>query len=213
MNNNNKIIFITGGARSGKSSFAEYLVKTILDQLNIFKPAYIATAKITDQEFRDRVIKHQQRRKDLFVTYEESLNIDEIIKKNFSKHNIYLLECITTWLGNVFFNIPFKKRESFSLNKINSLLKIFKKDLPDTNNCYDSILKKNANKGAIFDTLKSFTNNKTLIIISNETGSGIVPISRETRDYRDLHGIVNQHIALNSDVVFSVVTGIPVQLK
>jgi len=212
MNDNNKIIFIIGGARSGKSSFAEYLVRRISDKSN-FKPAYIATAEVTDQEFENRVIKHQERRKDFFTTYEESLNFDEIITKNFSRHNVYLLECVTTWLGNVFFKIPLEERESFSLNKIDSLLSVFGKELSESYDRYDYLLNHNSKKISVFDDLQVFSENKTLVVISNETGSGIVPVSKETRSYRDLHGFINQKIALNSDVVFSVVTGIPVQLK
>jgi len=210
INNNNKIIFITGGARSGKSSFAEYIVREISSKDSL-KPAYIATAEVTDEEFQKRVNLHKKKRQDLFITYEENLNIDEIIKETFSEHNLYLLECITTWLGNVFFKVPSEEREEFAFNKIDLLLKIFKKDLSDINNSYDYLLEKDVN--SFSDILKSFANNKTLIVISNEIGSGIVPISIETRGFRDIHGFINQKIARCSDMVFNVVAGIPIRIK
>ncbi len=209
---NNKIIFITGGARSGKSSFAEYLVREISSK-NSLKPAYIATAEITDEEFQKRVDLHKQKRKNLFITYEETLNIDEIIKETFSQHDLYLLECITTWLGNVFFKVSSEGREDFAFNKIDLLLGIFKKDFSDINNSYDYLLKQNLNKTPLFDNLQLHAGDKTLIIISNEIGSGIVPISIETRTFRDLHGFVNQKIAKYSDMVFNVVSGIPIRIR
>ncbi len=91
-----KIILITGGARSGKSSYAEQLALRLSSN-----PVYLATARVWDDEFRQRVVKHQERRGS------EWTNIEE--EKQLSKHNLegrtVLIDCITMWCNNFFFDL------------------------------------------------------------------------------------------------------------
>lgn len=91
-----KIILITGGARSGKSSYAEQLALRLSSN-----PVYLATARVWDDEFRQRVVKHQERRGS------EWTNIEE--EKQLSKHNLegrtILIDCITMWCNNFFFDL------------------------------------------------------------------------------------------------------------
>lgn len=91
-----KIILITGGARSGKSSYAELLALRLSSN-----PVYLATARVWDDEFRQRVVKHQERRGS------EWTNIEE--EKQLSKHNLegrtILIDCITMWCNNFFFDL------------------------------------------------------------------------------------------------------------
>ena len=91
-----KIILITGGTRSGKSSYAEQLALRLSAN-----PVYLATARVWDDEFRQRVIKHQERRG------AEWTNIEE--EKQLSKHNLegrtILIDCITMWCNNFFFDL------------------------------------------------------------------------------------------------------------
>ena len=86
-----KIILITGGQRSGKSSKAEALALELSDN-----PVYLATAHIWDEEFRARVQKHQERRGP------EWTNIEE--EKYLSKHDltgrVVVIDCVTLWLTN-----------------------------------------------------------------------------------------------------------------
>ncbi len=90
-----KIILITGGARSGKSSYAEKMAKQLSKN-----PVYMATSRIWDEEFRQRVIRHQKTRG------AEWTNIEE--EKELSRHNIegrvVLIDCITLWSTNFFFD-------------------------------------------------------------------------------------------------------------
>ena len=94
LNKMKQIILITGGIRSGKSSYAEKLALSLSDN-----PIYMATAHIWDEEFRQRVIRHQQARGS------EWTNIEE--EKELSKHHIegrvVLIDCITLWCTNYFF--------------------------------------------------------------------------------------------------------------
>lgn len=103
-----KIILITGGARSGKSSYAE---KTAL-RLSPH-PVYIATARIWDEEFRQRVLRHQRDRG------KEWENIEE--EKELSKHHLLnrtiLIDCVTLWCTNYMFD---------SNDSIDQLLEVIK---------------------------------------------------------------------------------------
>lgn len=87
------ITFITGGARSGKSCFAQRLAENQSE-----KPIYLATARIWDEDFAQRVKRHQDDRNERWQTVEEE---KEISKHDFSGETV-LLDCITLWLTNYF---------------------------------------------------------------------------------------------------------------
>jgi adenosylcobinamide kinase/adenosylcobinamide-phosphate guanylyltransferase len=93
---NKKICFITGGARSGKSTFAE---KRANDSAG--KRAYIATAQALDAEMAARIEKHKKDRGGIWDTFEEPLAVAELLKKLNGKYDIVLLDCLTLWLSNV----------------------------------------------------------------------------------------------------------------
>jgi adenosylcobinamide kinase/adenosylcobinamide-phosphate guanylyltransferase len=92
-----KTFLITGGARSGKSSFAENLA------LNYNKIAYIATALPSDDEMQSRILKHQQDRPKSWKTFEETVDIVDIIKNNHSNYNVFIIDCLTLWLSNLLY--------------------------------------------------------------------------------------------------------------
>ena len=89
-----KIILITGGQRSGKSSYAEELALSLADN-----PVYVATAHVWDEEFRERVRRHQERRGPQWTNIEE--------EKYLSRHDltgrVAVIDCVTLWLTNFFF--------------------------------------------------------------------------------------------------------------
>ncbi len=91
-----KIILITGGQRSGKSEEAERLALSLADN-----PIYMATARIWDDEFRQRVVRHQERRGPQWTNIEE--------EKELSKHDVngrvVLIDCLTLWATNFFFDM------------------------------------------------------------------------------------------------------------
>ncbi len=90
-----KITLITGGQRSGKSSFAERMALSLSDN-----PVYIATSRIWDEEYHKRIKRHQADRGD------EWENIEE--EKTLSKHDVtgrvVLVDCVTLWTTNYFFD-------------------------------------------------------------------------------------------------------------
>ncbi len=91
-----KIYFITGGARSGKSAYAEKLAHGLTG-----KRAYIATAQALDAEMAARIEKHRKDRGDTWDTYEEPLAVAELLRKLSSRYQVALLDCLTLWLSNV----------------------------------------------------------------------------------------------------------------
>ncbi len=92
----NKIYFITGGARSGKSAFAEKLAGELSG-----KRAYLATAQALDPEMAARIEKHRTDRGTAWDTYEEPLAVAEMLKKLSGRYDVVLLDCLTLWLSNV----------------------------------------------------------------------------------------------------------------
>lgn len=91
-----KIILITGGARSGKSSYAEQLALSLSTN-----PVYLATARVWDDEFRQRVQKHQDRRGPEWTNIEE----EKLLSKHALEGRTVLIDCITMWCNNYFFDL------------------------------------------------------------------------------------------------------------
>lgn len=95
-----KTLFI-GGIKSGKSRLAE---SYILEQAATDKPYYLATTEFFDDEMRSRILIHQQRRQDLFITIEEPINLLEALQKC---QGPVLIECVSMWLNNqLYHQIP-----------------------------------------------------------------------------------------------------------
>ncbi|MDR0137514.1 bifunctional adenosylcobinamide kinase/adenosylcobinamide-phosphate guanylyltransferase [Metabacillus idriensis] len=103
------ITFISGGARSGKSSLAERMA---LDAAKGEKPCYIATAaKDTGEEMAERIALHKRDRGDAWVTIEEPYFIDQTLKHRPNKA-VILIDCLTVWTSNLMFS------ENLSSNEI-----------------------------------------------------------------------------------------------
>ena len=89
-----KIILITGGQRSGKSKKAEELALSLSPN-----PVYMATAHIWDEEFRERVRKHQARRGPQWTNIEE----ETALSQHDMTGRVVVIDCVTLWLTNFFF--------------------------------------------------------------------------------------------------------------
>ena len=91
-----RVVLITGGSRSGKSSYAEKMALELSEN-----PVYLATARIWDEEFRERVRRHQARRGPQWTNIEE--------EKNLSRHSlvgrVIVVDCLTLWCTNFFFDL------------------------------------------------------------------------------------------------------------
>lgn len=89
-----RIILITGGQRSGKSKKAEEIALSISDN-----PVYVATAHIWDEEFRERVKRHQERRGPQWTNIEE----EKLLSRHDLTGRVTVIDCVTLWLTNFFF--------------------------------------------------------------------------------------------------------------
>ena len=90
-----KIILITGGQRSGKSREAERMALSLAD-----RPVYLATAHVWDEEFRERVRKHQERRGPQWTNIEE----ERWLSRHDVTGRVVVIDCVTLWLTNFFFD-------------------------------------------------------------------------------------------------------------
>jgi adenosylcobinamide kinase/adenosylcobinamide-phosphate guanylyltransferase len=91
-----KITFITGGARSGKSSFALKSASALAGQ-----KAYLATAESLDQEMKERISRHREERGSVRDTHEEPVKIADTLKSIIDNYDVVLLDCLTLWLSNL----------------------------------------------------------------------------------------------------------------
>jgi adenosylcobinamide kinase/adenosylcobinamide-phosphate guanylyltransferase len=183
-----KIILITGGARSGKSSYAENLALKYPKD----KVTYIATSLPLDSEMEDRIKKHQNRRPKNWITIENYSKIDHIIKTN-KTSSLFLIDCVTIMITNLIFDFS-NNPEDINTNESDKL-----------NNCILDYI-----KNIILECKKS--NSKT-IFVTNELGMGLVPEHKLSRIFRDISGRVNQKLAASSNEVYFCVSGIPMQIK
>ncbi len=177
------IILVTGGARSGKSTFAENLYKDEKDVV------YIATSKIWDKEMEERVKLHKKNRPSYWRTYEGNYSLVNAlgIEKN------YLLDCITVLTSNIMYDMTKgKKYIDYQLqNKVEN--KIYEEIY--------SLIKAVEAKGY------------NLVLVTNEVGYSLVPDNHVGRVFRDIQGRINQRIATLSQEVYLVCCGIPVKIK
>jgi adenosylcobinamide kinase / adenosylcobinamide-phosphate guanylyltransferase len=187
---NKKIIFITGGARSGKSSFA------LAESLTVAgRKAYIATAEALDEEMTERIEQHKRQRGKEWDTYEEPLKITEIMKELYGNYSALVLDCLTLWLSNLFMKTQSK---GYGLPAI----EIEIQELLDSLRQFKSSAAGVPGPGFC-----------SLYIVSNEVGMGIVPENETARKFRDMAGMLNQKIAEVSDEVYMLVAGIPMKMK
>jgi len=93
--NNKKIIFITGGARSGKSHFALELARKFPGP-----KAYLATAQPLDREMAERIRRHRRNRPKDWQTLEEPLRLSEILEEKGDHFSLILIDCLTLWVSN-----------------------------------------------------------------------------------------------------------------
>jgi adenosylcobinamide kinase / adenosylcobinamide-phosphate guanylyltransferase len=191
-----RLILILGGARSGKSAFAERLAASSGRRV-----AFIATATASDDEMRVRIARHRASRSGKWHTLEEPLDLAGAVQQAYKLADVLLLDCVTLWLGNVLLQ-EWRQRESDDEGK---------EELHIPNNLFDERPLKQIE--ALLAVVQSAEPNKTLIVVSNEVGLGIVPAYPLGRVYRDTLGYVNQRLAQAADRVYLMVAGMAVDIK
>ncbi|WMM25875.1 bifunctional adenosylcobinamide kinase/adenosylcobinamide-phosphate guanylyltransferase [Tissierella sp. MB52-C2] len=177
------ITLVTGGARSGKSRFAESIYKDTLDVV------YIATSKVTDDEMAERINLHRESRPREWRTYEGNYGLQNAI----DEEKNYFLDCITVLTSNIMFDIS-KDIEYIDYDLQNKIENTIIEELK-----------------ALIDKVREKDYN--LVLVTNEVGDSIVPEHHISRVFRDIQGRINQRIASISDQVYLVCCGIPVKIK
>lgn len=182
-----KIVFITGGARSGKSSLAETMA------INLEKPIeYIATLNIWDLEMQRRVEIHKDRRDENFHTTEAYKDFEKIFQK-IPNGNTILFDCLTNMVTNLLLenDVDWDK---VTIQEVEVFEKNIEKEVD-----------------ILINALQNHHGNS--FVVSNELGMGLVPTYPLGRYFRDIAGRMNQKLAQISDEVYLVVSGIPLKIK
>ncbi|HWT62854.1 MAG TPA: bifunctional adenosylcobinamide kinase/adenosylcobinamide-phosphate guanylyltransferase [Ochrobactrum sp.] len=96
MASSGKITFVLGGARSGKSSFAETMVES-----SGLQPVYLATGRAFDPEMENRIATHRDRRSSQWRTEEEPLDLVGALEKHTGNDRFVLVDCLTLWITNL----------------------------------------------------------------------------------------------------------------
>ncbi|MBQ7883511.1 MAG: bifunctional adenosylcobinamide kinase/adenosylcobinamide-phosphate guanylyltransferase [Phascolarctobacterium sp.] len=180
----NKLVLVTGGARSGKSTFAERYVLHYSPKCD-----YIATAEILDDEMAERVRLHRERRNDgRWVNHEAPYHAEEVFAVLGEETGAVLFDCMTLYMTNQMYGKTaiegsFEERVAFVLGEVDKVLEAARK-------C-----------------------GKLVVFVSNEVGAGIVPDNVMAREYRDLAGWVNQKVADACENVFYCVAGQTIDMK
>lgn len=195
-----KIILVTGGARSGKSTFAENLLE---EEPSV---CYLATSIVQpgDTEMADRVKKHQEQRSKKWVTEERFRDVGQFLSEH-HQYKGYLLDCATLLSINYFYSLMVDEYgEDYAL--IDEKIAGFTEE--EKNKIEAKIM---VEWHKIIENARKLSGD--LIIVSNEVGLGIVPENPFTRWFRDIYGRVNQYLGKESDEVYLVVAGIPLEIK
>ncbi len=186
-----KITLILGGARSGKSVFAEEIAKKYNDV------TYIATAEVKDDEMCERIQIHRTRRPHNWKSIEAPYNVDKAVLDLNGKAGLVFIDCITLYITNMLLNAEVTN----SANSGNI-------QAADLRNRQAQILVE-------IDKLSQACreSRSDVIIVSNEVGLGIVPDNALSRVFRDIAGSANQILADEADEVYFMVAGIAQRIK
>jgi adenosylcobinamide kinase/adenosylcobinamide-phosphate guanylyltransferase len=184
MSTKSKITLIVGGARSGKSSYAQSLAEESGKSVTL-----IATAQALDDEMSARIQKHRAERPANWETLEIQFDIAACVEQIKSK--VVILDCITLLISNL-------------------LMQFVKDDLVDETP-FMLVVQKEIKE--LTSTLRAHGQDQDWLIISNEVGLGLVPPYQMGRVYRDAIGWANQQLARDADKVILMVAGISTTIK
>lgn len=188
------IHLVLGGARSGKSSFAEQQCLRLQQNIGDLKPSYIATAQAFDEEMQSRIAKHKLDRSEHWQLIECPIQLSQLLLQltpnaasQSSASNIYLIDCLTLWLNNIIYHLGDNASQQSVDEKSQELI----------------------------SALSSFAGSTKchIVLVANEVGLGVVPLGKVSRLFVDNAGWLNQSIAKLADSVTLITAGLPLKLK
>jgi len=185
-----RLILVLGGARSGKSSFAEQLALRSGRWV-----AFIATATVGDEEMAERIERHRTARPTEWHTIEEPLDLAKAVRQAAEVADVLLLDCLTLWLTNWL----------MAQGALDAELE------PALWTRYDEAVTNEVEQ--LLDAFRTLDASKRLVVVSNEVGLGIVPANALSRAYRDMLGRVNQRVASAAAHVYLMMAGLAVDIK
>ena len=183
------VVMVTGGARSGKSGFAEKLCRDTGERVG-----YIATAVVTDDDMRMRIDMHRAQRPGEWPTFERYRDFALLEREpQFDGCGVFLLDCVTTMITNHMMDsgLDFDTCDIGEVNRLEGFVRAQ----------VDELIALMRRRG------------KRLVIVTNEVGQGIVPAYRMGNLFRDIAGRTNAHIAHEADEVYCLISGLPLRLK
>jgi adenosylcobinamide kinase/adenosylcobinamide-phosphate guanylyltransferase len=176
---------VFGGARSGKSAYAERLAAD-----SGLAVTYIATARAGDGEMAARISEHRAQRPSAWTTVEEPLALGDAIARARSRERLVLVDCLTLWLSNLMFD------EGAAYPDVGAIA------LPQRfHDERAKLLAVLAEPGG------------DVVLVSNEVGMGIVPWGAVSRSFADEAGRLNQAVAAVCDRAVLIAAGLPLVLK
>ncbi|MBU2010789.1 MAG: bifunctional adenosylcobinamide kinase/adenosylcobinamide-phosphate guanylyltransferase [Gammaproteobacteria bacterium] len=165
---------ILGGARSGKSRFAERLAAD-----SGLAVTYIATSQPLDGEMTERIAHHRERRPAHWTLVEEPQQLARVLREQAAANRCLLVDCLTLWLTNLLM--------------------------------LDDAARLAEERDALLECLDGLPGR--ILLVSNETGLGVVPLGELTRRYVDEAGWLHQAVAERAQRVTFMVAGLPMTLK
>jgi adenosylcobinamide kinase/adenosylcobinamide-phosphate guanylyltransferase len=169
------ITLVLGGARSGKSSYAQQLASSC------DKVTFIATAQPSDDEMRMRIQRHRQERPATWPTVEVQVDLDLAIARHSPASEILLVDCLALYAANLM-TLEHNNEEKIQ-ERVDRLCQAL------------------------------HSAESSVVLVSNEVGSGVHPSHPSGRFFRDLLGRINQQVAQLADNVLLMVAGIPLPVK
>jgi adenosylcobinamide kinase/adenosylcobinamide-phosphate guanylyltransferase len=185
------ITLVIGGARSGKSAWADQRAKQSGRRV-----LYVATATAGDDEMAERIAAHQAQRPASWRTVEEPNNLLQAIQANATPGDVVVVDCLTLWVSNVLLKAIGPERDA-NMTPLTVWTAI---EASVVNEAKDMLT-------------DARDRDLTLILVSNEVGMGVVPATSVGRHYRDILGRVNQVVGSASDSLILMVAGLAVDLR
>lgn len=178
-----RLLLVLGGARSGKSAYAQRLAQ----ELGGTRVLFVATAQAWDAEMTQRIAQHQQERPAAWQTLEAPHQVGQTITMYLGDAVVVLVDCLTLLVSNTILRLS---------------------ESPDPAAAAAAV---EAEVTALLQTCQGSA--ATCIVVSNEVGLGLVPDNPLGRLYRDLLGRANQRLAAQAEAVYFMVAGLPMDVK
>jgi len=180
-----RFILIVGGARSGKSRYAQNLAKALAER-RLGKVLFVATAEMTDEEMAARIAHHRRDRPKEWDTLEVPIGAADAILTRKGQYDVILLDCITLFLSNLLLSMQEQPHEQIEIRLQQEVERL---------------------------CAAARASGADVLFVSNEVGLSLHPLTALGRLFQDVAGRANQVIAAEADEVVLMFCGIPLKIK